>query len=509
MPNLTPIVEMELAGRGAGWTAVTADVVGAVRARHGINGAGPSDRTASSGTLTFALNNSARNSGATLGYYSPGNANCRSGFGLGIRVRLRVTDPATATTTTRFVGWITAVTPAAGSYGPRLAAVVATDWIDQAARSNIRGIATQINKRSDQLVTTLVNSIATAPEATSYGTGSETFAYALDTARDDQPNPVLQELARVVMSELGFFYCKANGTVLFEARNARVNTADAVTITNTMADLPVTVSAENVFQKIQVVTHPRTVDAAATSVLYRLGTATQIGPGQTLTLLGPYTDPTDRASRVGGTDLQTPVATTDYVLNAAADGSGADLTANLTVVAAFGGNGVRWTLTNAGTTSGYITKLQCRGKGIYDYETTVAEAIGSALATPLGELTAIVDMPMQSNPYVGQDAALYLLGLFGPDEDGIPQQVSSVTLRQQSAALQTQMAVRDVGDRVRLEETVTGVARSYYIQMVDFTIAPAGVASVTWGLLPADVQQYWSLGVVGFSELGTTTRLSY
>ena len=44
-------------------------------------------------------------------------------------------------------------------------------------------------------------------------------------------------------------------------------------------------------------------------------------------LTGRYTDPNNPSARVGGMDMQAPAATTDYLMNANADGSGADLTA--------------------------------------------------------------------------------------------------------------------------------------------------------------------------------------
>lgn len=49
-----------------------------------------------------------------------------------------------------------------------------------------------------------------------------------------------------------------------------------------------------------------------------------------------------------------PVATTDYIMNAAADGSGADLTANFTVLATYGTDSVDYEIKNNGVTQGYI-----------------------------------------------------------------------------------------------------------------------------------------------------------
>ena len=529
MPAITPKVELELLGRGNGWTEITADVLTPIRISYGIQGAGPNDRTASSGTCRFTLDNSTGNSAARVGYYSPGNGNARIGFTLGIRVRVSFRDPATSTWYVKFVGSLASITPAPGLYGSRRVAVEATDWLDEAARSTVQGLATQINKRSDEIVSLLVGNVPRGPEAQSIATGRDTYAYALDTARDDQKNPVLQEIARVALSELGYFYQKGDGTVVFEARFDRVNTTDAVTLDNDMQALQVTSSRDDLLTRVLVVTHPRTVDTGNV-VLYQLKSVTEVPIDGTLTILGPYTDPNNRASRVGGTSMVTPVATTDYLMNSQADSLGTNLTASFSVSASLGSNGVRWTITNNSGQVGHITKLQCRGRGIYDYENTVAEAEDTALASQYGEQVATLDMPYQSDPAVGLDAARYLLGLYGPQEIAVwslgtagsselgqttqlsyfaRSSVGTVRVAPRTAALQTQILAREIGDRVALRETVTGLSSSYYIQAIDLEVQAPGLPFVTWTLAPADTQAYWALGEAGYSELGESTWLAF
>ena len=185
---------------------------------------------AGAGTLTFALNNSATNSAQLRGYYSPAGPYVRGGWQLGIRVRVSLQDPATSTWYVRFVGSIVTMTAEPGIYGSRRVLVQATDWLDEAARARVSGLTTQISKRSDEIVSLLIANVTRQPEATSIATGRDTFAYALDTARDDSPNPVLQEIARVTASELGYFYQKGDGTVVYESRFGRLSTASALTL---------------------------------------------------------------------------------------------------------------------------------------------------------------------------------------------------------------------------------------------------------------------------------------
>jgi hypothetical protein len=512
----TPKVEAELdflviGGNLVGvWSEITADVLSTVRIGHGIRGSGPADRVASAGSCTFGLDNSERNSASTLGYYSPGGASRRFGWRLGVRVRVSLQDPSTSVWHVRFIGWIQSITPSAGRYGARTVQVIATDWIDEAARATTSGLSTQVNKRSDELISTLIGAVATgaiqsrAPVALSIATGLETFPFALDTARDDRPNSVLQEIARVTLSELGYFYLKANGTAVFEARSDRLNTSDAATFNNSMTSLSVSSSRESVLSKVQVITHPRTVDATATSVLYRLQTTTPIPSGQTLTIVGGYTDPNNRASRIGGVNMQAPTKGVDYVANFAQDGTGADATDNLAIVSTFSGNAATYEITNTANQTVYVTKLQAVGRGLYDYEQTTSQAESSANVSSYGEQVVALDLPYLTSPATGLNIAQYLLSMY----DG-PLNVGSIEVGPQTSSLLTQILTRDVGDRIAVQETVTGVSSSYYIQAVDLMIVAPGNVWATWTLASADTSQYWALGVDGFTELGETTVLSF
>lgn len=529
MAAVTPKVELELSGRDNGWTEITADVLTPLRISYGIRGAGPADRTASAGSCTFGLNNSEANTARTLGYYSPGGSAARAGFTVGVRVRVSLYDPATSTWYVRFLGSIVSLTPTPGRYRRRTVQVVATDWIDEAARSTVAGLTTQINKRSDEIIALLIGNVPRAPESSSIATGKSTFAYALDTARDDRPNPVLQEIARVTASELGFFYLRGDGQAVFESRFARLSTADAATFADTMTGLDVTTNRDDLYSRIQVITHPRTVDTS-TQVLYQLKSVPVVPIGGTLTLLGGYTDPNNRASRVGGTSMISPVSTTDYLANSAADGSGTDLTGSITVTPSFGSNGVRFTIANNASTVAYITKLQARGTGIYDYETTVGEAEDATVAANFGEQVQALDMPYSSDVALGVDMARYLLALYsspevgvwslgtaGRSELGVTTQlayrvqttVGMMRLSPSTAAIQTQILARDIGDRIALSETVSGVNNSYYINAVDLEVVAPGLPFVTWTLAPADTTTYWQLGTVGFAELGEHTQLAF
>lgn len=504
-------VELELAGYGLGWTDVTSDVIAAdrVKWRRGIMGSGPLDRVATPGSLKFSLNNSERNSSSTIGYYSPGASSCRSGFDLGIRVRVRLSYASSYRTV--FIGRVEEITPTAGRYRDRRVVCTAYDWLEEAALFKITGIGTQTSQRADQVISTILATMPLQPESTSFDTGRSTFAYALDTARDES-SFALGEFQKLVMSEAGQLFVKGDGSLVFENRTSRpARTTVSATLSNTMTDLAVNRRRDLVLNRVQATVHPRRVDTSYVT-LFTLRTITQVRAGETVSLFGGYVDPLQLASRVGGTDMQTPVATTDYTFNAASDGSSTDLTSSLSVTmsAGFsaGGNGFYATIQNTGSADGYITAFRVRGKGIYDYENAVMVAQNTASQATYGINVLGVDMPYQNDPSTGSSVASYFVALYGATSRTYATSVSFAANRDNAHMLAALDC--DISSRIALDETVTGLSSSgtqaFFINGVEGDLGARGVLSVKWTLAPADVERVWILGT---SALGVDTRLGY
>ena len=90
--SVTPTIKMEMqfSGTAGAWSDVTADVQYPIRSAGGMMGNTLGDRVASTGVLSFNLNNSTSNSSGTMGYYSPGGSGVRAGFAPGIPTRLSI-----------------------------------------------------------------------------------------------------------------------------------------------------------------------------------------------------------------------------------------------------------------------------------------------------------------------------------------------------------------------------------------------------------------------------------
>lgn len=500
---------------GGAWTNVATDVLidTPIQCSYGIQGSDPTNRVAGTGTLTFALNNSVSNSGGLLGYYSPDNANCRSGFALGTMVRYLVTYGGV--TYYKFIGTIDEITPTTGLHGDRITLVTACDWMDEAANTTLNNVAVQLNVRSDQVFSYLLNNCTRLPAAQSIGTGLDTYPFALDTARVDQI-ALLEEFQKLAMSEVGFVYVKGDttqgGTLVFESRTDRAGKSVALsTFSNTMMDVSVKRGRSTIITRVQAVVHPRTVDAAATTVLFNLPTGVSqisLGAGESRTIVCLYTDPTLRASRVAATAQVTPVATTDYLFNSASDGSGSNLTGSLTVEVTLGSDSTTVVLTNTGTVTGYVIKLQLRGKGLYDYQPVIATQQSTSAQLTYGLRTMNYDMPYQSDPNVVNGAATYFLAQY---VSPVSQCDNLVVDANASAALMTACLAREPGDCIAFQETVSGLttATLFFIQNVSIEQGGRGNIRVAFGLVRASLSQFWLLGVVGASELDSTTTLGF
>ena len=507
---LAVTLEMKFSGDAGAWTAVTADL----RLNpnpvftYGIGGNSPTDRMASTGSFSFGMDNSEGNSAGLVGYYSPGHANARSGFELGIKVRLSLARAGT--TYYKFVGRIVAINPVPGASGPRITLCSAVDWMDEAARYKLTGIATQTIQRSDELIDTIETAMVKGAEATSYDAAQLEYLYALDDVRDEDTT-ALSALNRCVMSDLGILVLRGDttqgGTLKYYDRRTRSNPGAALATINVQQAMTVVRKRENIRNRVNAIVHPRRVDADATTVLYLLDQSNPpaLAAGEEITIIGQYTDPTLRASRVGGVDMVTPVADTDY---AAGSGPGdTSLTADLGVVASFTSNSVIWTLTNNGSSTIYVTLLQARGRGLYGYQPFAVRATDSTSQDSFGEAVLTLDMPYESREHVAKSIADYYLSKYKDAAN----EIDSLTLRiADGSSLVTHALAREPGDLIEVTETVTAQSGTdYFIQSVTIVLvagSPAVIFDVTWLLARRlDTASYWVLGTS--DDLGTDTIL--
>lgn len=499
-------MEKELAGAGMGWTDVTEDLLEVVNLDYGIAGAGPTDLVASTGQLGYAMDNSEDNSAGLVGYYSPQNANHRPGFKTGIGVRYFYRRPGTNDYYKKFLGRVRSIDPAPGLYAERRTDCGAVDWIDEAAKET-PSIPTQIGKRANEIITALVNAMDRKPYARDFATGVSVFPYA-DIGDD---NTVLTGIARACQSEFTRCYLRGGldawSTLKLENRATRLTPVPLVTFHGTMQELGGGDDASKARNVFKVTAHPKRVDVAATTVLYDKPSESNpaIAPGQTIKLTPRWSDPATPTARVAAVDIETPAPTTHYLMNASADGLGGNLTANFTVVATLGANQGEYLITNNGGVTAYLVKLKSVGRAVKDYDPITAEALDAASVAQNGRSVVTFDMPFQSDAAVAQAVADFGVALWAIE--GMAECTIKFIPRNDTEFLA--VIGLEPGDPVALSEQVTGANGVYYIQRVGITVEEAGLkVTFRFVLQRALVEDYWTLGIAGLSELGITTVLA-
>ena len=505
--KITPRVEMYF---GSDWVDVSEDVVSSITATWGIHGSSPQQRVADPGTMRFQLDNSAQNSGGLLGYYSPGHPNVRAGFDIRTPVRY-VLNHDLFGDRVRWVGTVESVKLVAGL--TQVVDVSCVDWLEDAARSKLAAMEVQTDIQSDVLFDTLIAAASKQPQnGTLVGTGSDIYAYALDDIQDEKTY-LLEVLQKLMLSEFGICHESA-GVVVFEGRKSRGGGGAvrfALSEDDQIIGLVLKSGRDDIINRVQVIVHPRRRDSAATTVLFNLGSAVEIPRGTSITINCPYSDPNQQAQRVGGVDMVTPVASTDYTFKQNKDGTGTDYTSQLTVsyVGTPGGNTATVIATNAGPADGWIpaNSLKLRGRGLYNFEPVIADFGDATSIAAFGEGVLAYDMPFQGSTSNASDLALFILA---QNKDPRPR-AQKVSFLANWSEIEVEQAFNiEISDRVSVTSDAAGLtADPYFVNGFNFVSQPSGLTTVTLDLAPVNTAQYWQLEVTGRTELDETTVLGY
>jgi len=522
----------------------------------GIRGSNPIDRVASTGQLTLVLHN-------VNNLFTPGHANCMSGFQSGMKFRLRLTYEGR--TRTRFYG---VVPPNGIEIGTTqfmtVTQVKVLDYMEQMAIHQLDLPTYATNKRLEQVVALILANMPIQPLSVSYGTGRSTFKSVFDTLRDK--TRAMQEVSKATLSELGYVYLKqtadcdevltvenrgfrsgkalatvnvrtvaepdmrvteAGDTRITEAGDVRETQAEFTTVdavfNNNYREIEVK-HAESYYNQVDSKAYPRKVDTSDV-VLFALERPLEIGANQTVTMKGRFRDPNQEAQTVAALSTVTPVPGTDYIFNTEEDESGSNITSDLEVTAVYGANGVDYTLENTGAITGYVTQLQARGKGVYIYRPVEILREDEALVANDGARTLNLDLPYQDDPLQTTDIAVALLDRYKAKHTAI-QSVTFVANRRDTSIVNVGIGIADtyhtdylinafmdlnVGDKVKVVAPSVGIEQDCFIQSIDFTITSGDIVTYTYGLQDAMDETYdvWILGDSTYGVLGTTTILGY
>jgi len=492
-------IEAELNGVGGGWTDITSDVyMGSINLEYGIRGLAIDQRVAESGTLSFTLRNDEGNSGGLVGYYSLNHLNTRPGWNSNIRIRLSAGFEGSVVT--RWMGWLDDAIPEPGMVNAKRVFCTVLDYQNILAYAP-PDVAVQLNKTEDEIATALLDASTIAPVNRSIGVGPDTYPYAMDTLSGN----LLTGFQDLCLSSFGYQYTKRDATdgqtVTYEPRTHRETTpAASISLPDTKTKTTTRPTKDVTFDRIIISYTPRYVvpraSMAGAVAIESSVPPTPLAPGASETIILDYTDPAQRDTRIAAMNVVSPVAGTDYTCNSAADGSGTNLSASVSVVMEAWADCVYLTFTNNhGTLSAYRTKCEVRGDGIY----TLAEVKVQAV-TGTGRRSTEIRMPFQDDPSVAQGTANTLATQY-LSEHLLVETVSFFA--SQTTDLIGQVLLLDIGDTVYVQETVTGIDQVCFVNGIKWEFGEGRIFFVTLWLAPTPSEKW----ILNKSKLGVNTRL--
>lgn len=508
MPIVRATFRIDAMLDGVTWTSLRTDLSAAdpIRFVRGMSGGGPLDNVARPGRLEWSLKNWADSGGSRLqGWYSPNHANVRTGWTFDIPVRLVATYSAMDYTLWR--GRLKKIYPVPGQYGSQLVECAAQDTMADLADSEVN-VAIQIDKTEVECLQAIVAALPTdaAPAATSYDTALETFPYALDNLASGAP--ALTGVISVVDSCQGQFYVAKDGTLTYKSRHTWSTAVSDFTFSELMIDreggVEVPTDTQGVFDNVTAVAHPKSVSAAI--VLCGITSAVYVGPGETIELFLDYRDPNSTDRLIGGKNFTATAENTDYEARPNADGTGADLSANLTVTVNTFAATAKFTVTNNGATGAYLVNgsgtplLQLRGDGLIDNQPDKRRS-------GTGKHKITIDLPYQADGAFAGDVAGFTRSRY----EDLADQVSAIRFDpQRSDALMLEALGGEIGDVKTVSETMTGLsAIDVFVQGVEGEITKGDYLRMRYVTAPASPFRFWQIGTPGSSELGETTVIGF
>jgi hypothetical protein len=487
---------------GVNWTDVTADVLlGGSNSRtlvthYGNWSTAPEELLAQAGSLTWTMDNGDTNSAGLAGYYTPGHANCRNGFEIGIKVSL--TFYYGGISYEKFTGTLRTVVPSPDPLEDPVTDCTATDWLDDAAQAKIRRIPAETNKRFDEGATTLMSEM-TAPAATSFQVGLETFPSIFDLEQDES-DTIYTLLGKLIKSEFGNGWLLGDGTLALLNRNGLLMaTLSNGTLDEVMDGLQIGYGTDRREDIVDVTIWPRRVDPnlVTLATLVTGGQYLSIGPGETAQILLSYRDP-NGSSRIGGTGVVAPAIGTDYKFGSVGDGTTFDLNADLTFVSSeVGGNTTLFLVRNDAGVTGYINLFKLRGYGVYPFDPVVVEDDDG-----LGNNTLSFDMAYLQSKNQAQSICDYLAAKVQRPGKTIERMTF---LANKDADCMLAALEGEPGTRWTIRNWQTAVANDWFINGVELTIGGGLMLTAAWCALSADLNSYWILDT---SALDVDTKLA-
>ena len=322
-------------------------------------------------------------------------------------------------------------------------------------------------------------------------TGQTNFPYVGDTF--DQGMTAYEAIYAVTSTERGrFFYNREGRNVFWDRQYLQTNETNWATFDDTLLDADYGYG-EDMYNVVEVVIRPRALSSSVNDALWSLDEALVLKAGQERTIRAQFAS--EEGAQIAGRNVQLPSGV-DFVADTGISLAGFNASATSAEI----------TVRNNTTADGEVTTIVVRGQKLTAFKPQTITAVDAESVALYGRRVLTIDAGMLSDASYAYDMANYLLGLYKDPRGAL----RKVRLANKNTALAVQMQLRQIGERVTIDETQTAHSRQYVIMGQRHELREGlKVWLCEWTLEPAAATDGWILGQSGRSELGSTTKLGF
>ena len=370
-------------------------------------------------------------------------------------------------------------------------------------------LATQTSRRTDQAIGDILDGVGWPADDRNLDTGLTTMTRFWISGKK-----AIDAIRLVEETEAGFIVEDRDGDVGFQNRHHRLTASASTTSQATFSDASGATYTYSALEQTDplstIVNHveasSKVYDTGSVAVLWthpETGSSSPtLAPGEAKIFEATYPNPSTATNAVEVNAWTTPAATTDVLANTASDGTGTNLTSDITIAASKTAQRMAITLTNSATGSDvYLTKIQARGTPVTVKDPVVVRAIDTASQTAHGDRKYTAATEFIPSSAEAQDWCDYQMAIYGS-----PIPILKMTIQAGDDDNRFQTLVRDISDRITVVATNDagmGINADFFIEAERHTVSRQNHV-VQWLLSPASggYSQFW---VLGTSVLGTDT----
>lgn len=299
---------------------------------------------------------------------------------------------------------------------------------------------------------------------------------------------LLEELEDV---EFGQFFHSRDGRAKFYARNQAL-TPTVITQDQILRDIVFPQPWEVIRNRVRVNAYTKVLDPV-NAILWELQDITSIGAGETLTFTATFRY--DQWQPCGASVIF------NHTVNTKADGTGANITADVNLTYGEIGNGVTLTLENTGASDGYITLLKATGDAIYPPYVTTRILENTTSQADYGIRSFTLD-----NYWIesSEDARSYAYFVLTKLSDPLMYPTIQIEARP------TVQFPLDLADLITLQVPAKGIDQTFRVGYIEHTwLRENGQAVRTKVKLEPYLDMATGFWALGTSELGVDTTLGF